>query len=103
MTADITADMTADITADITADMTADMTAFFLLPPVDSNHHSAVQSRMSCHWTRGQSCSPGAMRKLFLHYDRDNFRAHSSPGHFDSGNHNRRQHLRIIEHGVNAG
>ena len=24
------------------------------LPPVDSNHHSRIQSPMSCHWTRGQ-------------------------------------------------
>src|SRR5690242_20076186 len=25
------------------------------LPRVDSNHDSAVQSRMSCHWTTGQT------------------------------------------------
>ena len=24
------------------------------LPPVDSNHHSQIQSLVSCHWTRGQ-------------------------------------------------
>src|SRR3954471_15711340 len=29
------------------------------LPRVDSNHDSAVQSRMSCHWTTGQTS--GAM------------------------------------------
>src|SRR3954471_11195758 len=29
------------------------------LPRVDSNHDSAVQSRMSCHWTTGQKS--GAM------------------------------------------
>src|SRR3989454_5153494 len=27
------------------------------LAPVDSNHHSRIQSPVSCHWTRGQRCS----------------------------------------------
>ena len=44
------------------------------LPPVDSNHHSRIQSPMSCHWTRGQTCSPSELRKLFLCFDLDNTR-----------------------------
>src|SRR5204863_7652380 len=53
---------------------------FMKLAPVDSNHHSQIQSLVSCRWTRGQRDGKN------LHYDPVRVGAlHAAPLHDVSG------------------